>query len=484
MSTDEEMSEITRNTSSVPPNPENEGNRNVAEDSQRILKFNYKEDQWSPLNPHGKKQYDKDFLLQLRFVHLSLQKPSNLPMLTIIRDKPHKSVKLNHWNYYRNWDSRILEDKENKTKKKKDVNKKTVEEKNNEKRIKNSSPVKGMLNHLHQQHCVVPPRTFTPICSLSKERVPSTESVLGSEVLTTVSLPEETSIVSTVPSTNDEKACLVLLSTGNEDQWSPQSLDIKNQYDRGFLLQHELDYMSSSKPEEVLDADIIKHKAEFGMSPTQARMTTSNIPWKFREAEYLCEKCKIGQKSQCRNGTNAESTEQHWQLMPPSSFLEPSIQHQKRQSEFEYDNRDFSDLNLKEDSFITDPLKNKKTDLKISSYVQSHFGRTEHFCSPASLPQVGQIPPSVENHIQQCTSVPAHQNASDEETLTNGTVSSFLSLITETNSYLKKLDDSITEEDSDKQFLLSLLADLKAMTPKKKLQTKIKFLQILADPES
>ncbi|KFM65786.1 hypothetical protein X975_13457, partial [Stegodyphus mimosarum] len=133
------------------------------------------------------------------------------------------------------------------------------------------------------------------------------------------------------------------------------------------------------------------------------------------------------------------------------------------QSEFEYDNRDFSDLNLKEDSFATDPLNNTKTDLKIPSYVQLHFGRTKHFYIPVSSPQVGQISPSVENNIQLRTSVAAHQNSSDEETLTNGTVSSFLSLMTKTNNYLKKLDNSLTEEDSDKQFLLSLLADLKAM---------------------
>ncbi|KFM75365.1 Eukaryotic translation initiation factor 4 gamma 1, partial [Stegodyphus mimosarum] len=266
MSTAENISpgEITRNTSSVPPNPEKEGSRNVAEGSQRVLKLKYKEDQWSPLNPNGKKQYDRDFLLQLQFVSLSLQKPSNLPMLTIIRDKPHVPVKLIHWNDYQNPDSRLVKDKETKMKKKKDVNKKTIEEKKNEKRIKNTSPIKRMLNHLHQQHCAVPPRTFTSICPSSKETEQNqpTESVLDSEFLTTISLREETSAVSTVSSTtvNDEKASLVLLSTGNEDEWSPQRLETKNQYDGGFLLQQELEYTSSSKPEELLDMNVNNQK--------------------------------------------------------------------------------------------------------------------------------------------------------------------------------------------------------------------------------
>jgi len=39
------------------------------------------------VNTDGKKQYDRDFLLQLQAVPLSLEKPLNLPMLDIIKDK-------------------------------------------------------------------------------------------------------------------------------------------------------------------------------------------------------------------------------------------------------------------------------------------------------------------------------------------------------------------------------------------------------------
>ncbi|GIY97916.1 eukaryotic translation initiation factor 4 gamma 3 [Caerostris extrusa] len=57
-------------------------------------KFTYKENQWSPLNPEGKKQYDRDFLLQLQFVPLSQRKPSNLPNLAIIKDKCEFSINI------------------------------------------------------------------------------------------------------------------------------------------------------------------------------------------------------------------------------------------------------------------------------------------------------------------------------------------------------------------------------------------------------
>ncbi|CAH1395787.1 unnamed protein product [Nezara viridula] len=40
-----------------------------------VLKYTYKEDQWSPLNPDGKKVYDRDFLLGLRTEALSIKRP-------------------------------------------------------------------------------------------------------------------------------------------------------------------------------------------------------------------------------------------------------------------------------------------------------------------------------------------------------------------------------------------------------------------------
>ena len=46
------------------------------------------DDQWSPLNPEGKKQYDREFLIKLQFDDLSMTKPSSLPNMEIVKDKP------------------------------------------------------------------------------------------------------------------------------------------------------------------------------------------------------------------------------------------------------------------------------------------------------------------------------------------------------------------------------------------------------------
>ena len=41
--------------------------------------------QWSPCNPEGKKQYDRDFLYDLAKDPMSLVKPTNLPQMDIIK---------------------------------------------------------------------------------------------------------------------------------------------------------------------------------------------------------------------------------------------------------------------------------------------------------------------------------------------------------------------------------------------------------------
>uniref|UniRef100_T1J0U7 W2 domain-containing protein n=1 Tax=Strigamia maritima TaxID=126957 RepID=T1J0U7_STRMM len=53
---------------------------------QTIPKYNYKEDQWSPLNPEGKRQYDRSFLLRMQSQPMSLRKPEGLPDLEVIKD--------------------------------------------------------------------------------------------------------------------------------------------------------------------------------------------------------------------------------------------------------------------------------------------------------------------------------------------------------------------------------------------------------------
>lgn len=49
-----------------------------------LLKYLYKEDQWSPINMSGRKSYDRDFLLRLQFDPNSKLKPANLPNLQAV----------------------------------------------------------------------------------------------------------------------------------------------------------------------------------------------------------------------------------------------------------------------------------------------------------------------------------------------------------------------------------------------------------------
>ena len=52
--------------------------------------FFFSLEQWSPINTEGKKQYGRDFLLKLANDPLSKQKPSNMPPMDIIKDKPNQ----------------------------------------------------------------------------------------------------------------------------------------------------------------------------------------------------------------------------------------------------------------------------------------------------------------------------------------------------------------------------------------------------------
>jgi len=70
---------------------DDEENVNPDDPKSLKLKYDYKEDQWSPLNPEGKKQYDREFLICLQRDPLSLQKPCNLPNMEIVKDKPNLS---------------------------------------------------------------------------------------------------------------------------------------------------------------------------------------------------------------------------------------------------------------------------------------------------------------------------------------------------------------------------------------------------------
>merc|ERR1719402_1265582 len=72
---------------------DDEENENPDDGKAPKLKYDYKEDQWSPLNPDGKKQYDREFLICLQRDPLSLTKPNNLPAMEIVKDKPNQMGK-------------------------------------------------------------------------------------------------------------------------------------------------------------------------------------------------------------------------------------------------------------------------------------------------------------------------------------------------------------------------------------------------------
>lgn len=52
--------------------------------NQIILKYKYKDDQWSPINKSGKKIYDREFLMKLQNDPNSKIKPANLPDLEVV----------------------------------------------------------------------------------------------------------------------------------------------------------------------------------------------------------------------------------------------------------------------------------------------------------------------------------------------------------------------------------------------------------------
>ncbi|NXN84194.1 IF4G3 factor, partial [Bombycilla garrulus] len=58
---------------------ENSGERSV---------YQYKPEQWKPLDPEGKKQYDREFLLDIQFMPACIQKPEGLPPISdVVLDK-------------------------------------------------------------------------------------------------------------------------------------------------------------------------------------------------------------------------------------------------------------------------------------------------------------------------------------------------------------------------------------------------------------
>uniref|UniRef100_A0A4W6C1P0 Eukaryotic translation initiation factor 4 gamma 1 n=1 Tax=Lates calcarifer TaxID=8187 RepID=A0A4W6C1P0_LATCA len=55
-------------------------------------KYQYKEEQWKPINPEEKKKYDREFLLGFQFISASMNKPEGLPAISdVVLDKANKT---------------------------------------------------------------------------------------------------------------------------------------------------------------------------------------------------------------------------------------------------------------------------------------------------------------------------------------------------------------------------------------------------------
>uniref|UniRef100_A0A665VAA1 Eukaryotic translation initiation factor 4 gamma 1-like n=1 Tax=Echeneis naucrates TaxID=173247 RepID=A0A665VAA1_ECHNA len=55
-------------------------------------KYQYKEENWKPINPEEKKRYDREFLLGFQFISASMNKPEGLPTISdVVLDKVNKT---------------------------------------------------------------------------------------------------------------------------------------------------------------------------------------------------------------------------------------------------------------------------------------------------------------------------------------------------------------------------------------------------------
>ncbi|XP_010335949.3 eukaryotic translation initiation factor 4 gamma 1 isoform X3 [Saimiri boliviensis] len=87
--------------SSVPPRPEEadetwDSKEDKIHNAENIQpgeqKYEYKSDQWKPLNLEEKKRYDREFLLGFQFIFASMQKPEGLPHISdVVLDKANKT---------------------------------------------------------------------------------------------------------------------------------------------------------------------------------------------------------------------------------------------------------------------------------------------------------------------------------------------------------------------------------------------------------
>ncbi|XP_071623385.1 eukaryotic translation initiation factor 4 gamma 3 isoform X9 [Heliangelus exortis] len=94
---EQEAEPVRNGAESVSEGEGTDANSGFTESPSEGPAYQYKPEQWKPLDPEGKKQYDREFLLDFQFMPACIQKPEGLPpisdvVLDKVRGEPIKQV--------------------------------------------------------------------------------------------------------------------------------------------------------------------------------------------------------------------------------------------------------------------------------------------------------------------------------------------------------------------------------------------------------
>ncbi|CAN8198549.1 unnamed protein product [Coccothraustes coccothraustes] len=85
---EQEAEPVRNGAESVSEGEGADGTSGCTESSGEGPLYQYKPEQWKPLDPEGKKQYDREFLLDIQFMPACIQKPEGLPPISdVVLDK-------------------------------------------------------------------------------------------------------------------------------------------------------------------------------------------------------------------------------------------------------------------------------------------------------------------------------------------------------------------------------------------------------------
>ncbi|NXA57044.1 IF4G3 factor, partial [Nothocercus julius] len=85
---EQDVEPVRNGAESISEGEGTEANSGFTESSSEGPVYQYKPEQWKPLDPEGKKQYDREFLLDFQFMPACIQKPEGLPPISdVVLDK-------------------------------------------------------------------------------------------------------------------------------------------------------------------------------------------------------------------------------------------------------------------------------------------------------------------------------------------------------------------------------------------------------------